>query len=121
MGHGGRERYGYSRETTDETYVVSELSKLWNATTPVTTEELLARDDKMAKVSEIARTYLEARIRELERSHASYIEFVEKGNSPEAYLKGGPYGVTTNITMKQDHEDKMKELAKLKEQLALLD
>ncbi len=29
MGHGGGDRYGYSRETTDEKYVASELRKLW--------------------------------------------------------------------------------------------
>ena len=47
MGHGGRERYGYSRETTDETYVASELSKLWNAVIPVTLNELESRDRKI--------------------------------------------------------------------------
>ena len=29
MGHGGGDQYGYSRETTDEKYVASELRKLW--------------------------------------------------------------------------------------------
>jgi integrase len=60
MGHGGRERYGNSRETTNETYVVSELSKLWNATTPVTSAEI-------ESLRSIVTGTLQDQIRELEK------------------------------------------------------
>jgi integrase len=122
MGHGSREKYGYSRETTDETYVVSELSKLWTATTPVTTEELLARDERMAKVSEIARSYLESRIRELEGYDLEHSQerWEKEGIDPDRY-SAIIDGVTSTITMRQMHEEQVKELAKLKKQLALLD
>ena len=66
MGHGGRERYGYSRETTDEAYVVSELSKLWNATTPVTTEELLGLKANQKYLAEMRIEQLEHEILQID-------------------------------------------------------
>lgn len=40
MGHGGGDKYGYSRETLDETYLAKQLSKLWNVTTLPNAEEV---------------------------------------------------------------------------------
>jgi hypothetical protein len=50
MGHGGRERYGYSREMENESYVVGELSKLWNANVATTTRDLEERDAKIRQL-----------------------------------------------------------------------
>jgi hypothetical protein len=40
MGHGGGDRYGYSRETLDEGYMAKQLSKLWEHNAPAKPEEL---------------------------------------------------------------------------------
>ena len=53
MGHGSRDVHGYSRETEDESYIVNELSKLWNATVPVTTAELVDRDKRIATLEQV--------------------------------------------------------------------
>jgi hypothetical protein len=53
MGHGSRDVHGYSRETEDESYLVNELSKLWNATVPVTTAELVDRDKRIATLEQV--------------------------------------------------------------------
>lgn len=50
MGHGSRDKYGYSRETTDESYVADELSKLWKTTEVVTATELADRDRRIAQL-----------------------------------------------------------------------
>jgi hypothetical protein len=50
MGHGTRERYGYSREMENESFVVGELSKLWNAATSATTRDLEERDTKIERL-----------------------------------------------------------------------
>jgi len=52
MGHGTRESYGYSREMKNESYVVGELSKLWNASTSATSRDLEERDARIRKLEE---------------------------------------------------------------------
>lgn len=50
MGHGSRDRYGYSREMSDESYVTAELSKLWKQSTPITGEELSRAEEKIKEL-----------------------------------------------------------------------
>lgn len=40
MGHGGGDRYGYSRETLDERYLAKELTKLWEPVKPASEAKL---------------------------------------------------------------------------------
>ena len=48
MGHGPGDKYGYSREVQDETYVAGELSKLWKGAVAVTEDQLATRDQEIA-------------------------------------------------------------------------
>lgn len=63
MGHGPGDKYGYSREVQDETYVASELAKLWKGTVPITATELDERDKRIAElerqVQDLTRLYVE--------------------------------------------------------------
>jgi hypothetical protein len=62
MGHGIREAYGYSREMENESHVVGELSKLWNASTSATTRDLEERDARIERLETRlteARTFLQ--------------------------------------------------------------
>jgi hypothetical protein len=45
-GHGGGDKYGYSREVLNEEYVVKELRKLWEHTKPATESDLKQLNDK---------------------------------------------------------------------------
>jgi len=56
MGHGPGDKYGYSREVQDETYVASELSKLWKGVTPVTTAEFNERIRELQEQLELVRS-----------------------------------------------------------------
>jgi integrase len=58
MGHGSRDKYGYSREMSDESYVATEISKLWTQSVPVTGEELSRAEERIKQQEE--------RIRQLE-------------------------------------------------------
>jgi hypothetical protein len=51
MGHGGGDRYGYSRETLDERYMAKELAKFWEPTT-VNKEEVDQLQDQLQQQAE---------------------------------------------------------------------
>jgi len=53
MGHGGGDQYGYSRETTDEKYVASELRKLWVGETTMPEEAAKIALETMIKASPV--------------------------------------------------------------------
>jgi hypothetical protein len=46
MGHGGGDKYGYSRETLDEQYMAKELGKFWEPVKPATEADLQQISDK---------------------------------------------------------------------------
>jgi len=52
MGHGGGDKYGYSRETLDERYVAKELSKLWGRSEPATVDALRERDQTIEELQQ---------------------------------------------------------------------
>jgi len=60
MGHGSRDVHGYSRETEDETFLVSELSKLWNQNTVVSAESLNAAKTELADLRALVKKQGEA-------------------------------------------------------------
>jgi hypothetical protein len=51
MGHGGGDRYGYSREVLDEKYVAKQLGKLWEPTT-VSKDEVDELRTKLTRLEE---------------------------------------------------------------------
>jgi len=53
MGHGGGDQYGYSRETTDEKYVASELRKLWIGETAMPEEAAKIALEAMIKATPV--------------------------------------------------------------------
>jgi len=56
MGHGGRDKYGYAREVSDENYIAKELGKLWNATAPVTDNRIASLEERLRNTEENLRS-----------------------------------------------------------------
>jgi len=50
MGHGAGDKYGYRRETEDESYVANELTKLWKTVTPITATALDEQNERISKL-----------------------------------------------------------------------
>ena len=69
MGHGGGDKYGYSREVLDEDYCAKELAKLWRPNV-VSGEDLASRDSRIKK--------LEEELAETERLTRSFAYVVER-------------------------------------------
>jgi hypothetical protein len=123
MGHGGGDKYGYSREVLNETYMVRELRKLWEQTKPASETEVKGLQEQIKRLQEDRRLLFEARLRELDQQEQDRMEEIMQ---EEMTKKGAdhkqPFGLT--VKMKQiakleavQRDSELKRIRKEKEQL----
>jgi hypothetical protein len=65
-GHGGADKYGYSREVLNEEYMVKELRKLWSFVKPASQEAVKSLEEQNRFLREIIEGDLKADIEKLE-------------------------------------------------------
>jgi chromosome segregation ATPase len=109
MGHGSQDAYGYSREVQDESYVASELSKLWKASIVVTSDQLEERDRQIQQLR-----------KELNEIRATDIE--QQIEAAESEIKSGLPNLLEDGEISEDEyktrvADVQEEIRKLREEL----
>jgi hypothetical protein len=99
MGHGGGDKYGYSREVLNEGYMVKELRKLWEQMKPASETEVKGLQEQIKRLQEDRKLLFEARLRELDQQEQDRLEEIMQEEG--AKKTDGKRTFSLTLTMKQ--------------------